>query len=116
MIPSAWQCKHVCVVCVFVLKGGTCRFNDVLLVSSGSSSGALKAFNATTLAFSSLWTSSRTLQHGAGITLDSATGTLYVVEQDTSSVLKFSAKTGSYAGTFLTNLEDAPEQIFFTPC
>jgi hypothetical protein len=88
----------------------------VLLVSSGSSSGALKAFNSTTLAFNPLWTASRSLQHGAGIAVDAASGTLYVVEQDTSSVLKFSFRTGTYMGTFLTNLDDAPEQIFFAPC
>ncbi len=93
-----------------------CRFNDLLVVSSGGSDSTVATFNCTTLAFSSIWEASRTVQHGAGIALDSATGTLYVVEQDTSSVLKFAVGSGSYEGTFLTNLEDAPEQIFFTPC
>jgi DNA-binding beta-propeller fold protein YncE len=92
------------------------RFNDLLVVSGGKSGSTLAAFNTTTLSFSSVWTSSRTIQHGAGIALDAATGTLYVVEQDTSSVLKFRVSNGNYISSFLTNLEDAPEQIFFTSC
>jgi hypothetical protein len=92
------------------------RFNELLVVSGGKPDSPLAAFNTSSLSFPSVWTSSRTIQHGAGIALDAATGTLFVVEQDTSSVLKFRVSDGSYVSTFLTNLEDAPEQIFFTPC
>jgi DNA-binding beta-propeller fold protein YncE len=80
------------------------------------SSSTIEAFNRTSLSFINVWTSSRSLQHGAGIAVNAATQSLFVVEQDTNSVLLFDARTGNYKGTFLSNLDDAPEQIFFSSC
>ncbi len=80
------------------------------------SDSTISAFNRTSLSFVNVWNSARTLQHGAGIAVNGANNTLFVVEQDTSSVLLFDATSGKFAGTFLSNLDDSPEQIFFTSC
>ncbi len=110
------QCECQDLWCMRAFAHISFRFQDLLVVTGGKSGSSVDAFNCTTLGFASVWSSSRTLAHGAGVALDAASGTLFVVEQDTSSVLKFDVRTGNYQGVFVANLEDSPEQIFFTAC
>ena len=92
------------------------RPGSLLYVTQGSDSGNVLAFNRTMANFPSVWTSGRTLGHGAGIDFDPSNANLFVNEQDTNSVLVFDGDSGAYRSTLLSGLKNKPEQLMFVAC
>jgi DNA-binding beta-propeller fold protein YncE len=92
------------------------RSGSLLYVTQGGDAGNVLAFNRSLATFAPVWTSVRTVGHGAGIALDPSTGSLFVNEQDTYSVLVFDADSGAFRNTLLSGLTNVPEQLLFANC
>lgn len=98
-----------------VLVASLSSSTQTLFVSAGKDPSYVEAFNVTQGSRNErLWSATHASQHGAGLALDGTT--LYVVDQDSNSVIKLDATSGKYLGVFLSNLDDAPEQITIVNC
>jgi DNA-binding beta-propeller fold protein YncE len=93
---------------------GVVVVQDLLISTSGNDSGHMHAFNISQN-LASVWKSSITIAHGAGMGVDEDNRLIYVVEQDTNSILIFDLDSGEYQSKF-AGTPDRPEQLLFVKC
>lgn len=87
--------------------------SHTLFIGSNGTPSTVLAYNLDTRALVQTFENSG-LQHPAGLVVYQ--DQLYVISQTPETLMQFNVTSGEYVGTPITQFDDTPEQIFFSPC